>query len=186
MRYQPRRRCSARETRYITCVTVRTISAVRTGSSISTISTRKLVENKYIVASLYTENEQIGDFEYEIDNKFFENFEFSEVQKGCVKVNLNVEKHERESILTFNFAGSVIIACDRCNDEYEQPIENEVVIYLKYGHEYEEESDDVIVIPSEEGEYDISSLIYEYIILSLPIHRVHQDINDCNQEVIEF
>ena len=126
------------------------------------------------------------DFEYEIDDKFFENFEFSEVQKGCVKVNLNVEKHERESILTFNFAGSVFIACDRCNDEYEQPIENEVVIYLKYGHEYEEESDDVIVIPSEEGEFDISSLIYEYIILSLPIHRVHQNIEDCNQEVIEY
>lgn len=126
------------------------------------------------------------DFEYEIDDKFFENFEFSEVQKGCVKVNLNVEKHERESILTFNFAGNVFIACDRCNDEYEQPIENEVVIYLKYGHEYEEEYDDVIVIPSEEGEFDISSLIYEYIILSLPIHRVHQDINDCNQEVIEY
>lgn len=126
------------------------------------------------------------DFEYNIDDKFFDNFEFSEVQKANVKVNLNVEKHEREFILTFKFEGSVFIACDRCNDEYEQPIENEVVIYLKYGHGYEEESDDVIVIPSEEGEFDITSLIYEYIILSLPIHRVHQDINDCNQEVIDY
>ena len=108
------------------------------------------------------------------------------MKKGNVKVDLNVEKHERESILTFNFAGNVTIACDRCGDEYEQPIENEVVIYLKYGHEYEEESDDVIVIPSEEGEFDVSSLIYEYIILSLPIHRVHQDIDDCNQEVIDY
>ena len=126
------------------------------------------------------------DFEFEIDDKFFENFEFSEVQKGCVKVNLNVEKHERESILTFNFDGSVFIPCDRCNDEFEQPIENEVVIYLKYGYEYEEESDDVIVIPSEEGEFDISSLIYEYIILSLPIHRVHEDVSECNQEIINY
>lgn len=126
------------------------------------------------------------DFEYNIDNVFFENFEFSEVQKADVKVNLNVEKRERESILTFKFEGSVFIACDRCNEEYEQPIENEAVIYLKYGHEYEEESDDVLVIPSEEGEFDISSIIYEYIILSLPIHRVHQDINDCNQEVISY
>jgi uncharacterized metal-binding protein YceD (DUF177 family) len=99
---------------------------------------------------------------------------------------LNVEKHERESILTFNFDGSVFIPCDRCNDEFEQPIENEVVIYLKYGHEYEEESDDVIVIPSEEGEFDISSLIYEYIILSLPIHRVHEDVSECNQEIINY
>ena len=126
------------------------------------------------------------DFEYEIDDKFFENFDFSEVKKGCVKVNLNVEKHEREFILTFKFAGSVYIPCDRCNDEFEQAIENEVVIYLKYGHEYEEESDDVIVIPSEEGEFDVASLIYEYIILSLPIHRVHEDVSQCNQEVIEY
>ena len=126
------------------------------------------------------------DFEYEIDDKFFEDFEFSEVKKGCVKVNLNVEKHEREFILTFNFAGNVYIPCDRCNEEYEQPIENKVVIYLKYGHGYEEESDDVIVIPSEEGEFDVASLIYEYIILSLPIHRVHEDVSQCNQEVIEY
>lgn len=126
------------------------------------------------------------DFEYHIDDKFFDIFEFSEVKKACIKVNLNVEKHEREFILTFRFDGSVFIACDRCNDEYEQPIKNEVVIYLKYGHGYEEESDDVIVIPSEEGEFDISSLIYEYIILSLPIHRVHQDISECNQEVIDY
>ena len=126
------------------------------------------------------------DFEFEIDDKFFDNFEFSEVKKGNVKVNLNVEKHERESILTFNFGGSVFIPCDRCNDEFEQPIENEVVIYLKYGHEYEEESDDVIVILSEEGEFDISSLIYEYIILSLPIHRVHEDVSECNQEIINY
>ncbi len=125
------------------------------------------------------------DFEFEIDDKFFDNFEFSEVKKGDVKVNLNVEKHERESILTFNFSGSVFIPCDRCNDEFEQPIENEVVIYLKYGHEYEEESDDVIVIPEEE-EFDVSSLIYEYIILSLPIHRVHEDVSECNQEVINY
>ena len=125
------------------------------------------------------------DFEFEIDDKFFDNFEFSEVKKGDVKVNLNVEKHERESILAFNFSGSVFIPCDRCNDEFEQPIENEVVIYLKYGHEYEEESDDVIVIPEEE-EFDVSSLIYEYIILSLPIHRVHEDVSECNQEVINY
>lgn len=126
------------------------------------------------------------DFEYTIDDKFFENFEFSEVKKSCVKVNLNVEKHEREFILTFNFSGDVYVPCDRCNDEYKQTIENEVVIYLKYGHAYEEESDDVIVIPSEEGEFDIASLIYEYIILSLPIHRVHENISECNQEVIKY
>lgn len=126
------------------------------------------------------------DFEYDVDDKFFDNFEFSEVKKGNVKVNLNVEKHEREFVLTFKFSGNVLIPCDRCNDEYEQAIENDVVIYLKYGHGYEEESDDVIVIPSEEGEFDVASLIYEYIILSLPIHRVHQDVSECNQEVIKY
>lgn len=126
------------------------------------------------------------DYEYQIDDKFFENLDFSEVKKGNIKVNLNVEKHEREFIFTFKFVGRVFIACDRCNDEYEQPIENEAVIYIKYGAEYEEESDDVIVIPSEQGEFDISSLIYEYIILSLPIHRVHQDESECNQDVISY
>lgn len=125
-------------------------------------------------------------FEYKIDDKFFDNFDFSEVKKGNIDVQLNVEKQEREFILTFKIAGNVCIACDRCNDEYEQPIENEAVIYLKYGNTYEEETDEVIVIPAEEGEFDVSSLIYEYIILALPIHRVHQDIEQCNQDVIKY
>lgn len=126
------------------------------------------------------------DFEYQINDDFFDSFDFSEVKKGSIKVNLNVEKHERELILTFKFNGNVCIACDRCNDEYEQPIENEAVIYLRYGNAYEEETDDVIMIPAEEGEFDVSSLIYEYIILALPIHRVHQDVSQCNQDVIDY
>ena len=126
------------------------------------------------------------DFEYHIDDVFFDDFDFSEVKKGNIKVSLNVEKHERELVLTFKFNGNVCIACDRCNDEYEQSIESGAVIYLRYGDAYEEEADDVIMIPAEEGEFDISSLIYEYIILSLPIHRVHKDVSQCNQEVIDY
>lgn len=126
------------------------------------------------------------NFEYKIDDSFFEKLEFSEVKKGLVKVNLNVEKKENNYIFTFEFKGNVRVVCDRCNDEYDQVINNKAVIFLKYGVEYKEESDDIIIIPKEQGEFDVSSLIYEYIILSLPIHKVHPDISQCNQDVIKY
>ena len=58
-------------------------------------------------------------------------------------------------------------------------------IYLKYGAEKGDEDEDVIIITKNDSEFDLSDLIYEYITLSLPIHRTHKDESECNQEALE-
>ena len=39
------------------------------------------------------------------------------------------------------------------------------------------------VVPADTHDFDVSSLIYEYIILAVPLHRVHPE-GECNPEVI--
>lgn len=126
------------------------------------------------------------DYQYVIDDDFFGERDYSEVQNGVVSLHLDVEKMETMFILTLNFEGKVVLQCDRCGDDYEQPIEGSAQIFLKYGTEKEDEDDDVIYITKNDSEFDLSDLIYEYIILSLPIHRVHEDESECNQEVLEM
>ncbi len=126
------------------------------------------------------------EYQYVIDDSFFEMFDYSEVRKGLVSVNLGILKQESSFILSLKINGKVVLACDRCGDDYEQDIQNTAEVFLKYGDIFEENNDDVIVITKDECEFDVSSLIYEYIILALPIHRVHQDKNDCNPEVIKY
>lgn len=125
------------------------------------------------------------DYQYVINDKFFAERDYSEVKKGVVKLHLGVEKMETMFVLTLNFEGKVVLQCDRCGDDYEQAIADSAEIYLKYGAEKGDEDDDVIIITKNDSEFDLSDLIYEYITLSLPIHRTHADESQCNQEALE-
>ena len=124
------------------------------------------------------------DYQYVINDSFFEDRDYSEVKKGVVNFHLGVEKMETMFVLTLNFEGKVVLQCDRCGDDYEQGIKDSAEIYLKYGAEKDDEDEDVIIITKNDSEFDLSDLIYEYIILSLPIHRTHDDESLCNQEVL--
>lgn len=125
------------------------------------------------------------DYQYVIGDSFFGERDYSEVQNGVVNLHLDVEKMETMFILTLNFEGNVVLQCDRCGDDYSQAIEGSAQIFLKYGTEKDNEDDDVIIITKNDSDFDLSDLIYEYIILSLPIHRVHENEDDCNQEVLD-
>jgi uncharacterized metal-binding protein YceD (DUF177 family) len=48
------------------------------------------------------------------------------------------------------------------------------------GKEYSEESDEIVVIPEEEGEINIAWFLYEFIALNIPIKHVHEP-GKCNR-----
>ena len=124
------------------------------------------------------------DYQYVINDSFFGDRDYSEVKKGVVNLHLGVEKMETMFVLTLKFEGKVVLQCDRCGDDYEQAVADSAEIYLKYGVEKGDEDEDVIIITKNDSEFDLSDLIYEYIMLSLPIHRTHDDESLCNQEVL--
>ena len=122
-------------------------------------------------------------YQFEIDDHFFAEREYSEIQQGRVEVTLDIDRQETLMTLKFGIEGTVQVVCDRCADEFDLPISDEREFYLKLGTENAEESDDVEVVPAEQATYDVSSLVYEYIILAVPMHRVHPD-GQCNPEVM--
>lgn len=125
----------------------------------------------------------VHDFKFDIRDSFFAGMDYSEVKQGEVTVELNVVREELMMTLNFQINGKVRVVCDRCADEFDIPIQSEQVFYLKLGSEEVEESDDVAVVPADQHAYDVSSLIYEFIILAIPIHRVHPE-GQCNPEVL--
>lgn len=124
-------------------------------------------------------------FQYEVSDEFFNGMDYSEIQHGKVSVNLDIDREETMLVLTFDIEGTVRVMCDRCADEFDLPIESNQVFYIKLGTENAEESDDVMVMPADQHDFDLTSLIYEFIILSIPMHRVHPE-GECNQEVIDM
>lgn len=127
----------------------------------------------------------IHRFEFKIENEFFENYEFFETEKGHVDVILDLEKESALMILHFSIQGEMLLACDRCLSEFEFPLKGDFNLIVKFGDEFVEESEDVIVIPALESRIDVSQYIFEFINLLLPIKRVHPEIDQCDQTVIE-
>lgn len=125
----------------------------------------------------------VHNYKFDINDAFFADLDYSEVKQGQVTVDLEAIKEELMITLNFHIEGKVLVPCDRCADEFYIPIQSEQVFYIKLGAEEVEESDDVVVVPAEEHAYDIRSLVYEYIILSIPIHRVHPE-GECNPQVL--
>jgi len=122
-------------------------------------------------------------YQFEINDDFFAEREYSEIQQGKVSVRLDIDRQETLMTLDFSIKGTVRVPCDRCADEFDLPISDEREFFLKLGTENAEESDDVEVISADQADYDVSSLIYEFIILAIPMHRVHPE-GQCNPEVL--
>lgn len=127
----------------------------------------------------------VHHFKFDIKDDFFADLDYSEVKHAAVTVDLEVKREELMMTLNFHIEGKVEVPCDRCADEFFIPIQNDQVFYIKIGAEEVEESDDVVVVPAKEHAYDIRSLVYEFIILSIPIHRVHPE-GECNPEVMAY
>jgi uncharacterized metal-binding protein YceD (DUF177 family) len=128
-------------------------------------------------------------FKFELDEKFFEKFENSEVQKGLVKCKVNLRKTSNLMILEMAVKGAVELMCHRCLDNYMQAIKSKNKLFVKFGAEAEEMSDDLIVLTLTDDNINVAQYLYELVILSLPLKHVHPlDHNGdstCNSEMEE-
>ncbi|MCK9162923.1 MAG: DUF177 domain-containing protein [Bacteroidales bacterium] len=123
-------------------------------------------------------------FDFEVDKSLFDNFENEDILGANITLKVNLLKEERMLTLNFQFNGVLNVLCDRCLDPLEINIKGENTLFIKFGEEYLEEDDDVIVISNKEHKIDLSQHIYEYILLQKPMKCVHE-ISKCNSDIVE-
>lgn len=127
-------------------------------------------------------------FDYDIDDKFFENYELSEIKHASLKADIELERRTNMLTLQFSIKGSIRTECDVCLDLIDVALDTISTLYIKFGDDYNEESDDVLIIPRQSNEINVAQYIYEFTHLALPVKRVHPlDENDeptCNSEML--
>ena len=119
-------------------------------------------------------------FEFEIDDKFFELFENSVIRKADVHVELDFHKAETVLTLTFRMKGSITQSCDRCLEEFQIPVDTMQVMLVRFGIAGVGETDDIIVIPHTEHQINVAQHIYDYLSLLIPMRVVHPDDENGN------
>ena len=126
--------------------------------------------------------QEIQTYEYLLDNQFFINIDGEDVQKGKVHVQLTVTKVANAFNLSFTLNGTAVVPCNRCLDDMDYPIEREEHLIVKFGKDYSEESDEIIIIPESEGIVNLAWFLYEFIVLAIPIKHVHAP-GKCNKQM---
>ncbi|MEO9571401.1 MAG: DUF177 domain-containing protein [Polaribacter sp.] len=121
-------------------------------------------------------------FDYEIDNKFFDAFNYDEFKSSSIKVLLNFIKKSTLFELTFTANGYVEVPCDLTNELYKQDVHAVLPLVVNFGQEFNDENEEILILPHEAYEFNVSQFIYEMIVLSVPNKRVHPKVLDGTME----
>lgn len=113
---------------------------------------------------------------------FFEAMENIEVLDSDVDVRLEIVHKNSAYDCTFYIQGEITVACDRCLEPMKHAVDTDYHLTVKYGYEYDDSNDEVLILPESEVNFDVAQLIHDSIVLTLPIRRIHA-AGECNPEM---
>ena len=118
------------------------------------------------------------NFDFDISETFFNDYNYCDFSHA--DINIDVALIKKTTIMEFNIVvrGNVRIKCDLTNEPYDQPIENNIDLVVKFGNEFNNEDDEILIIPHGEYKINLAQYIYELIILSVPAKRIHPGVID--------
>lgn len=126
------------------------------------------------------------EFKFEIDKTFFQLFETEqEFTNPRIAVNVLLDKHTTFLEFEIKIHGLVELVCDITNEDFDYSIENEIKILVNFGEEYDDSNEDVITIPSGEHAFNVAHLIYENVMLSIPMKKISPNVSDEDLKVLD-
>ncbi len=142
-------------------------------------------EKKQLIIPFAGLNEGIHQFEFEIDSTFFEQFDYSIIEKGNFKIKVKFEKKKNHFNIYLKLKGKITANCDRCLEPLTIKVKGEESLIVKFGETTYNETDEITVISPSEFELDLTSDVYQFTHMLLPTKVKHEKKNDCNPEFIK-
>ncbi|WP_229748933.1 YceD family protein [Hymenobacter frigidus] len=112
-------------------------------------------------------------FEYELGPDFFALFDQPLVEQGNLHAEVELLKTERLMTLNFHITGTVRLTCDRSLDEFDQPLDIDEQLLVRFGDEAKELDDNVLQITPETQTLPLAQHLHDYIGLALPMKKLH-------------
>ncbi|WP_339342440.1 DUF177 domain-containing protein [uncultured Polaribacter sp.] len=121
-------------------------------------------------------------FQYKVDNTFFELYNYNEFEKSSINVTLEFVKKSTLFELEFTASGTVNVPCDVTNEYFDLEITATLPLVVKFGQEYNDENEEILILPHEVYQFSVAQFIYEMIVLGIPNKRVHPKVLDGTME----
>lgn len=134
--------------------------------------------------NLNTLRENPARFDYSVGSDFFSGMESSLVEKGEVDAHVELSDCGNDSYrLKLRLAGWVEVPCDYCLEPMKLTVEDERELKVRFGDPAETTAD-CVVVSRRDGRLDMAPLIYDYVVLAIPLRHVHEE-GECNVEMAE-
>lgn len=126
------------------------------------------------------------DFRFEVNQAFFNLFETEqEFSNPKIIADVFLDKHSTFLEFEINVKGSIQLVCDITLKDFDYPIENQIKVLVKFGEVYDDSDVDIITIPHKENTFNIAQLLYEDIVLTVPMKKVSPDLSQEDIALLE-
>jgi uncharacterized protein len=129
------------------------------------------------------------DFGFEVDQKFFDCFEYSIVKDGKLDIEVVLDKKSNMMVADFRITGFIMLTCDVCLKSYKKPTDIQEQLIIKFQPSEREENlevDEILVLTKQDYDFSIAEFLYEQINLSVPFYGKCEDQNpeeSCDPEM---
>jgi len=128
-----------------------------------------------------------GDFEkrFFCDSTFFQKQQSPGIIDGNIEIQLHVRHIADQYLMTLSLAGNVLVPCDRCLDPVELPINTQLKLNIRFGEDYDDSHDGILIIPQNMTTLDLAPIISDTVVLEVPLRTVHPE-GKCNPEMLQI
>ncbi len=117
-------------------------------------------------------------FQYEVDNAFFENYGFEDFNSSQLNIEAILDKKSTLMELNLEASGSINVNCDVSNEPFDMTIDTEMNVIVKFGQEFNDDNEELLILPHGAYEFNIGQFVYEMLVLGIPFKRVHPGVED--------
>lgn len=117
-------------------------------------------------------------FSFKVKNTFFSTFGYEEFNDADFEIIADLEKTATVMELTLRGKGHANVNCDLSSEPFDLPIDSELELVIKFGEAFNDDAEDILVLPHGEHEVDIAQYIYEMIVLAVPQKKIHPGVTD--------
>lgn len=118
------------------------------------------------------------EFEYTITNTFFEAFDYEEFNAAKIAITAVLNKMNTMMELDIVASGNVNVNCDLTSEPFNQKVDANLQLVIKFGEVFNDEDDEILILPHGEHQLYIAQYIYEMLVLAVPQKRVHPGVAD--------
>ncbi|KAA6440312.1 DUF177 domain-containing protein [Dyadobacter flavalbus] len=138
--------------------------------------TEKVKELSKYNIDIYGLEDKQYEYDMESGDAFFQELEQDLIEQGHFKTHIVLNKSATMIQLNFHTEGVVTLICDRSLEPFEEPIDTNERIILKFGDHDEELTEEIEIINRNTTRINVARYLFDFIALSLPIKKIHPSL----------